>query len=153
MTQFALMDNNAHALGVACTSNPAAASSRAAVDLMATTVGKLVSQPYAVPELTFQATAILTTTGTSVLNTARAAGIRNYLCAFSYQNTNATATSVLIKDGATTIAQFYAPASMAAHASITFPVPLRGTAATALNCNAGTTGASVYINAQGFEAP
>ena len=36
---------------------------------------------------------------------------------------------------------------------ITFPTPLRGTAATAMNVACLTTGAQVFVNAQGFAAP
>lgn len=37
--------------------------------------------------------------------------------------------------------------------NIVFPTPLRGTAAAAINIQLGTTGASVFWNAQGFTAP
>ena len=43
--------------------------------------------------------------------------------------------------------------AMATPVDITFPTPLRGTAATAVNFACLTTGAQVYVNAQGYAAP
>lgn len=153
MSDFLLPDHNAHALATARTANPTAVTTGSAVDVLATTIGVPLTLPYALPEATFRANVTLTTTADSELKAAGAAGIRNYLVGLQYQNTNATATSVLIKDGASTIASFQATANMALPAVITFPVPLRGSAATALNVAAGTTAASVFVNAQGFSAP
>jgi hypothetical protein len=45
------------------------------------------------------------------------------------------------------------PAAMAAPVNIVFPTPLRGSAATAVNFACLTTGAQVYVNAQGYVAP
>lgn len=153
MSHFDLQHNNAHIIGVVRTANVAAKATGSECDAPMTAIGAQVVYPYSIPEATFSATGILTTTGNSNLAAAGAAGIRNYLVGFTYQNTNATATAVLIKDNGTTIAQFHAPASMANHVCIHFPVPLRGSAAMAMTVNAGTTGASVYFNAVGFQAP
>jgi hypothetical protein len=89
-----------------------------------------------------------------VLRAAAAAGIRNYVTSIDVRNAHATvATEVVIKDGATVIWRQLLPAAMAAPVEITFPTPLRGTAATAMNVACITTGAQVYANAQGFAAP
>ena len=112
----------------------------------------LVVYPYAVPEVSWQYTGVLTTTTAQAAKAAGAAGIRNYVVGVQFQNTGGTATTILIQDGATTIAQFNAPANMAIPASVTFEVPLRGAAAAALNVNCGTAGANVLVNVQGFQS-
>ena len=70
------------------------------------------------------------------------------------RNAHATvATEVVIKDGATVIWRQPLAAAMPAPVEIIFPTPLRGTAATAVNFACLTTGAQVYVNAQGYAAP
>ena len=100
----------------------------------------------------FQYTGVLTTNVAAAVNAAGAAGIRNYCSSMSFQNTSATATTILLLDGAATIAQWNAPASMAMPYYHTFEPPIRTTAATALNINCGTTGANILVNASGFRA-
>jgi hypothetical protein len=120
-------------------------------DLFVTSSGQLVQKPYAAAELDWQYTGVLTTTTAQAVRAAGAAGVRNYVTGVQYQNTNATATTVLVQDGATTIAQFHAPANMALPAVIPFRTPLRGTAATALNVNCGTAAANILMNVQGYQ--
>lgn len=112
-----------------------------------------IFKPFAVAEIDWQYTGILTTTTAAAMRAAGAASIRNYLTGFSFQNTSATATTILILDGATTIAQFNAPASMVAPVAVSFATPLKGTAATAMNVNCGTAGANVLVNSQGYQSP
>jgi hypothetical protein len=137
--------------------NPTAVTTARGVDLLATLIGALVTKPYAIPEADWQYAAaaggIINTTD-AVLRAAAAAGIRNYVTSIDIRNAHATvATEVVIKDGATVIWRQLLPAAMAAPVEITFPTPLRGTAATAINVACITTGAQVYVNAQGFAAP
>lgn len=120
------------------------------VDLIANLNGSLIVQLNSIPELTWQNTATLTTTADAVVKAAAGAGVRNYVTDISFQNTNATITGIVIKDGATDIARFNAPANMAVPAVITFSTPLRGTANTALNVAALVTGANVLVNTAGF---
>lgn len=137
---------------VRSTTSPTTLVAGDACRLTMTTSGSAVMQPYAVPEVTFQYTATLTTTSATAIKAAGAAGIRNYLKTLHFQNSSgATATTVIVLDGATTIAQFNAPISMASPAVVTFDPPLRGTAATALNINCGAAGANVIVNAQGYQ--
>lgn len=132
-----------------------------ASDLFVTTAGQLVEKPYAAAELDWQAssgiTALATATSTA-LKAAGAAGVRNYCTGAQFYNTSATvSTTVSILDGASVIWTGYLPATTAAlpvvDLQVVFPTPLRGTAATALNVQLGTTLASVYYNAQGYQAP
>lgn len=119
------------------------------VDATATLNGALVVKPYAIPESCWQGTGILTTTADLAIKTAAGANVRNYVTDISYQNTSATATGVVIKDGSTVIAQFHAPASMAVPAAINLNVPIRGTANTAINVAALVTAANVLVNLTG----
>ena len=137
--------------------NPIAVTTARGVDLLATLIGALVTKPYAIPEADWQTAAaaggIITTTDV-VLRAAAAAGIRNYVTSIDLRNAHPTvATEVVIKDGATVIWRQLLAAAMPAPVEITFPTPLRGTAATAMNVACITTGAQVYVNAQGFAAP
>jgi Ubiquitin-activating enzyme E1 FCCH domain len=137
--------------------NPAVVTTTRAVDLLATLIGALITKPYAIPEADWQSAAIaggITGTIDVVLKSAAAAGSRNYVTAIDLRNAHATvATEVVIKDGATVIWRQRLLAAMPAPVEISFPTPLRGSAATAMNLACLTTGAQVYVNAQGFAAP
>ena len=83
---------------------------------------------------------------------AAGAGLRRYICSLQLSNNSAVATEVVLKDGATIIWRGHLSAN-APMAEIIFENPLRTTANTALNFACITTGAAVYVNAQGFTAP
>ena len=125
--------------------------------LSTTLIGALVTKPYAIPEADWQYAAAaggITNTTDVAIKAAAAAGIRNCVTAIDLRNAHATvATEVVIKDGTTVIWRQLLPAAMAAPVEITFPTPLKGSAATALNVACLTTGAQVYVNAQGYAAP
>jgi hypothetical protein len=124
------------------------------VHLMATMIGVLVQKPFSIPEADWSyAGAAVTNTTDVVLAAAAGAAIRRYITAIQLKNTNATATEVVIKDGATVIWRLLLPANMATADTIAFPSPLKSTANAALNFACITTGASVYIAAQGYTAP
>jgi hypothetical protein len=137
--------------------NPSAVTSGRVVDLLATLIGALVSKPFSIPEADWQyagAAGGITGTADVVLKAAAAAGIRNYVTSIDLRNAHATvATEVVIKDGSAVIWRQLLPAAMAAPVNIVFPTPLRGSAATAVNFACLTTGAQVYVNAQGYAAP
>lgn len=125
-----------------------------AADLTVTTSGALVEMPYAVPEVTWQvacAAGGLTTATATVLRAAGGAGIRNYLTRLDLVNAHASAaTEVMVLDGAAVI--FRTHLAPGACREVSFPVPLRGTAATALNIQASVASA-IYYNASGYQAP
>lgn len=87
---------------------------------------------------------------------AAVAGKCHYLCALQLANSDATvSTEVVVKDGSTVIWRGWVPALIAAVSqppmvNIEFPVPLKGTANTALNIAAVTTSAQVIWSAQGY---
>lgn len=147
---------NPHRLGArALTADYTAVATGQTADLKATTVGALITHPYNLPELSWQyATPIaspITGTAATAMKAAAAAGIRNYVTGFTAYNNSATASIITIQDGSTVIYTDYLPAN--GRIQITFPVPLRGTAATAMNVVLNTTATSTFVSAQGFTAP
>lgn len=92
----------------------------------------------------------ITTTADTAISAAQAAGVRNYLTAFYFKNTSAVASEIVVKDGATVIWRGHAGASMAQGERIVFPVPLRGTAATAMNVAMITSATATIVSAQGY---
>lgn len=114
--------------------------------------GQLVTKENAPADLDFFVNATVTTATQTQLRAAQATGIRTNVTAITYQNTSATATTLTIQDGSTTLVTFSVPASMTEPRQLIFPTPLRGTAATALNYTAGTTGANVLLNVTGFSS-
>lgn len=141
----------------ALTANYATVATGDTADLVTTLVGALIQKPYAIPELDWSYAApsggIIVSTDV-VLKAAGAAGIRNYVTGMQIQNVHATvATEIVIKDNATVIWRGYLPANMSQPVDVTFANPLRTTAATVLNFACITTGAQVYVNTQGYQAP
>lgn len=117
-----------------------------------TTSGSLIIKPYGPGELDWSYTGVLTTTTVTAASAAGGASVRNYVTGIQFINSAAVAGALQILDGATLIWQIYVPASMSDAIAITFPTPLRGTAATALNVQATIASMSVYTNIQGFKA-
>ena len=124
-------------------------------DLMTTLQGVLTVRQYTIPELEFSyasaAGGVVNTTDV-VLAAAAGAGLRRYLCSMGLSNNSATATEVVVKDGATVIWRGHLPAN-APNLHIDFATPLRTSANAALNFACITTAAAVYVNAQGYTAP
>lgn len=121
-------------------------------NLVADLVGKLIVMPYANTENFVQGVtaAITDTTSTSVIASAGGA-LRNYITHCSISNSHATVgTFVKILDGSTIIDEIFAAAG-GGGASLTYPVPLRGTAATAINAQPVTTGANVIVGCNGYK--
>jgi len=95
-------------------------------------------------------TSAITDTSSTQVIAAQAAGIRIYVTALLVTNSHATVgTFVEILDGPTIIWKGYA-AEVGGGFSQSFTVPLKGTAATALNAHCVTTGANVIVSAAGY---
>ena len=141
--------------GRAVTANYTGVATGDVADIVTTVVGAQIVKPYGIPEADWQYGSVtpITTTADLVVKAAAAAGIRNYVTGFQYQNTNATPTNIQIKDGSTVIWAGQAPANMNHPAVIMFNTPLKGTAAAAINIACGSTGASVLVAVQGYIAP
>jgi hypothetical protein len=122
------------------------------VDLLTDLVGKLLVLPYANPENFLNGTtaAITDTTSTAVI-AAQSGSNRIYVTSIIVTNSHASVgTFVKILDGSTIIWEGYAAPAGGGFAH-SFTVPLRGTAATALNAQAVTTGANFIVSAAGYK--
>jgi hypothetical protein len=141
--------------GKAGTADVTAVTDGDRTDMRFDTLGHQVVRPYALHEnLVSGATAAITdTTSTSVLPSA-GASTRNYVTTILVTNSHATVgTLVTIKDGSggTTLYAGYA-APVGGGFSVSFPTPLRGSAATAVHAVCGTTGSNVYVSASGYKS-
>jgi len=99
----------------------------------------------------------ITDTTSHAIKAAAGTGLRNYLTGVQISNNSATASVLNVMDGATVINSIHLPATSTSLQEqpylYNFETPLMGTANTAMNVQCVTTGASVYVNAQGFIAP
>ena len=95
---------------------------------------------------------IVNTTSTLV-KAAAGTGVRYYITAFSVTNSAAAvSTRVDLLDGATVIWSCQVGPAATGTCNQLFPTPLRGTTATALNCQAATTAAAVRCSIAGYTA-
>jgi hypothetical protein len=143
--------------GRAVATNLAVVAANDVADLVTTLSGVLVTKPYNVPEMdwSFAAPAggVINTTDVA-LAPARGATLRNYITSIQLRNASATvATEVVLKDGAATVIwRGQLPINSGAE-DFTFPSPLKTSLNAVLNFACITTGAQVYVNAQGYQAP
>lgn len=114
--------------------------------------GQMVIKEFAPGDLDFVVNTTVTTNAQTAIRAAQGANVIQNVTQITYQNTNATATTLTIQDGSTTLLAISVPASMTVAEQLAFPTPLRGTANTALNYTAGTTGASILLNVTGFNS-
>ncbi len=145
-----------HIAADARTSSRASAANATLVRPIATVDGRLVTRQNSIPENEWQYAAAsggITNTADNVLIAAAGAGIKNYLTDLSVANANATASEIVIKDGASTVIWRMYLAANAPIQSISFSTPLQSSANTALNVACITTGTQTYVNAQGYKAP
>ena len=149
--------NNITPVGVeARTSSKTTVSSGQFVRPISTTDGRQITRLNSIPENEWQYAAAsggITNTTNVALVAAQGAGIKNYLTGLSVANANATASEIVIKDGASTVIWRMYLAANAPIQSIKFVTPLQSTANTELNVACITTGTQTYINAQGYKAP
>lgn len=119
--------------------------------LMMDKARRLTVHPYHIPQQTVRGnTAAMTGTASTQLLAAAGSGIRNYLTTLTWSNTSAVDTEVNILDGSTVIWTFYAKAQSGGN--IEWPMPLRGSANTALNVQNLTTASSVKVSGNGFKS-
>lgn len=143
--------------GRALTANYTAVASGDVADLVTTLVGAVVQKPFSIPEADWSyAAASGGEVGTAdvPVKAAAAAGLRNYMTWLTAENVHASVdTEFVVKDGATVIYRGFLKALGVGPLRITFPSPLKSTAATALNIANITTGSQVYFNCGGYVAP
>lgn len=157
-----VVGNPVRIAGRALTSDYVAVTPGDVADLKTTTVGALVVRPYAIPELEWNYAAaaggILNTTTAVTVAAAAGAGLRNYITSFEISSEAlGAATEFVIRDGAGGTVLWRDKISIGGRAltSVSFPSPLRSSAATLLEVatlTASMTG-TVYINVQGYTAP
>jgi len=138
------------------TSSKTSVSSGQFVRPISTTDGRLITRLNSIPENEWQYAAAsggIVDKTDNVLVAAAGANIKNYLTGLSVANANATASEIVIKDGASTVIWRMYLAANAPIQSIEFVTPLQSSANTALNVACITTGTQTYINAQGYKAP
>jgi hypothetical protein len=124
-------------------------------DFITTLQGVQIVRQWQIPELEWSYAAAsggITNTTDVALAAAAGTGLRRYICSMTLSNNSATATEVVLKDGATIIWRGHLPAN-APMSEIIFSNPLKTTANAALNFACITTAAAVYVNAQGYTAP
>jgi len=149
----AIAGNPVRLAGRALTADYTAVAAGDTADLMTDLNGRLVVRPYALPENLVQGvTAAITGTTVAEVLAAGGAGIRNYVTSLTVTNSHATVgTLVEIRDGTTTVIFRGYAAPAGGGFSVTFPVPLKGTANTAINAYNITTGSNTYVSASGFK--
>ena len=138
------------------TSSKTSVTNSTLVRPISTLDGRQITRLNSIPENEWQYAAAsggITNTTDVALVAAQGAGIKNYLTGLSVANANATASEIVIKDGASTVIWRMYLAANAPIQSIKFVTPLQSTANTALNVACITTGTQTYINAQGYKAP
>ena len=151
--QGAAVSGNPVLIGAkALSADQAAVDTGDAVAPIADLVGKQVVMPYAINQNFISgATAKIEVDTVISLIAAQAAGIRIYVTSLLVTNSDATVGSLVeIRDGTTTILWRGYAAPAGGGFACAFPVPLRGTAATALNVYCMTASAEVYVSASGY---
>jgi len=102
--------------------------------LMATGDGRLIAVPWCAPEDQLATNPVaLTTTSDVQLYAAQPAGVRIALIGLLVSNSSATDTEIIIKDGTTEIGRVNASLSNRSSQPGSFPLPMKGTAATVMN--------------------
>lgn len=117
-------------------------------------LGKQVVLPHALPgeSWSYASTAAVTDTADDAAQAAGGAGVRHYITGIQvFNGSDTVGTEVVIKDGTNVIWRGWAEQT-GGGCSATFPVPLRGTANTAVNVANITTSSSTYFNVQGYTA-
>ena len=132
----------------AVNAEPTAVAANDRVDLIADLVGKLVTLPYANPESFISGTVNATDAADTAVLAAAGAGVRNHVTSIVVHNSSATDAYVTIKDGSASKLVIPAPANSGA--THTLPVPLRGTANTAINFAASASVTTMYVSAVGY---
>jgi len=138
------------------TSSKTSMSNATIVRPIATTDGRLITRLNSIPENEWQYAAAsggIVDKTDNVLVAAAGANIKNYLTGLSVANANATASEIVIKDGASTVIWRMYLAANAPIQSIKFATPLQSSTNTSLTVACITTGTQTYINAQGYKAP
>lgn len=123
-------------------------------DLISTLLGKLLTQPYALPGLLTSGSANSTGTGNTQVIAAPGAGLRIYITTLIVSNMHASvSTKVQIKSATTSTGYPVIPAPFGGGgAALSLPAPLRFGVNEAVQFANATTGADVDVSAIGYVA-
>ncbi len=140
--------------GVAETTEQTAVADGDRANLMTDLNGKLVTQPYSVPERSTDGlTAAITGTSNTSVIAAPGAGLRIYITQIIVTNSHATVgTLVELKSATTVKVRGYAREDGGGY-TIHYPKPLRLGVNEAFNAANVTTGSNTYVSASGYIAP
>lgn len=115
--------------------------------------GRTLTAPYTdVSRYVYGNISVTAATNTSLI-AAAGASTRNYVTNLSISNTGATTSLITITDGSggATLWQSIAPAGSGSN--ITFTIPIRTSANTALFVTTGSASTTMYVSAAGFTGP
>lgn len=134
------------------TSEGTAVTNGQAVRQVGSTLGRIVDVEQQIPGLTWQYAAASggITDTSNVMVQSPIIGSRMYIKSVDVVNKSATGTEVVLKDGSTVI--WRTNLGQNEGISRTFSPPLRTAASGTVNAACITTGAQVYINAQGYSS-
>ena len=114
-------------------------------DLSLTADGRAIVHPYCSPEDQLATTPIqLTTTADVQIYPSLGTGLKAYLVGLMVVNSSATNTAVIIKSGTTEIGRVPAPSNFSSAPAV-FPLPMKTTAATALQAALAVAATTVTI--------
>lgn len=136
--------------GLAKSSNITAVATGDVVSAIFDLLGAQIVRPYALSENSISGTGSATDTTATDIIAAQAAGIRTYLTQLTCSNGSATGVHVSITDGASEKYNYWVAATTTV--PISFPVPLRGTAATAWKFTSSASVTTLKCSASGFIA-
>lgn len=120
------------------------------VNAVADVDGAIIHRPYCpLPDAVVGNASNTDGTSTEVI-AAQASGVRTYITTAILTNMSATGIYAELKDGTTVMARIPVPAS--GGAVVQFPVPLRGTAATAWNVDGSAAVTTLYCTLVGFKS-
>lgn len=134
----------------AINTEPTAVANGDRTQLCADLSGRLITAPFSCPELQLYGTGSKTDTTDLEVIAAQGAGLRIFVTSITIANSSAsTTTLVAIKDGSTTIHRVVVAGASTVH--ITFPMPFRLSANSALNIASGSSVTTLYMSATGYQ--
>ena len=114
------------------------------------TTNRVVATPYA-PTASFVKGSATATNTTSTSCVASAGGsLKNYITSVVVSNTGATTTVIQVQDGSGGTVLAYIPCPAGGGATVTFPVPIMGSAATAVYFASTGSSTTMYVTMVGY---
>lgn len=115
-------------------------------------LGRQIFVPYATSTSYVYGNASTTGTTTTSVVAAPAGSLRNYITNISITNTGSTTSLITLQDGSGGATLWQTVAVAGGGSNITFNIPIRTTAATALFFIAASASTTIYVSASGFTA-